>query len=49
MGKSSNIKIEVKLDDHNVPEQVLWMAEDSGQNSPTEAKGLLISIFEKVV
>jgi len=47
MGKTSNIQIEVKLDEQNVPEQVLWMAEDSGQINPTEAKGLLISIFEK--
>ncbi|MBK9272595.1 MAG: gliding motility protein GldC [Saprospiraceae bacterium] len=47
MGKISKIQIEVHLDDLNVPEKVLWTAQDSDSDSPTEAKGLLISIFEK--
>lgn len=47
MTKSSKIQLEVILDEQNVPEKIFWSAEDSSNLKPTEAKGVLISIFEK--
>mgnify|MGYP000196764838 CR=1 FL=1 len=47
MSKTSKIQIVVGLDDQNIPERIYWMSDDASQSKPMEAKGLLVSIFEK--
>ena len=44
--KQSKIAIEVRLDDSNVPERIVWQASD-GNSKWTEAKAFLLSIFDK--
>ena len=43
--KQSEIRINVELDDKNVPEKIFWAAEDL-DNKVTEAKALNISVWE---
>lgn len=46
--KTSNIHLQVKLDENNVPTKIHWSAGD-GPKGPTdaEAKAFLLSIFDK--
>ncbi|MEO6188994.1 MAG: gliding motility protein GldC [Saprospiraceae bacterium] len=47
MSRSSEIKIQVTLDDTNVPDKILWYSSESNNASETEVKAILISIFEE--
>ena len=47
MSKTSDIHIKVQLDAQNVPEDIQWIAKDGGVDSYSQAKGILISFFEK--
>ena len=42
---SSEIKINVGLDENKVPEQISWTAEDGGVNNE-EAKAFLLSVWD---
>lgn len=44
--KKSEIKIEVSLDDHRVPETIQWSAPDQNQIDQG-AKAMLLSFFDK--
>lgn len=43
--KSSDIKITVGLDENNVPDKLLWTAQDGGIEQE-EAKALLLSVWD---
>ena len=43
--KQSEIRVNVELDDKNIPEKIFWAAEDL-DNKVTEAKALNISVWE---
>ena len=43
--KTSDIKITVGLDENNVPEQLLWTAQDGGIEQE-DAKALLLSVWD---
>ena len=43
--KSSDIKITVGLDENNVPDKLLWTAEDGGIEQE-EAKAILLSVWD---
>ena len=45
MGRVSNINFQVHLDDKNIPEKIIWSAEE-GQKE-TEAKAFLLSVLDK--
>ncbi|HPR00918.1 MAG TPA: gliding motility protein GldC [Saprospiraceae bacterium] len=47
MQKKSEIKLEVQLDDKNVPEQILWQASDHPDGAgKQECKAVLLSLFD---
>ena len=43
--KTSDIKITVGLDENNVPDKLLWTAQDGGIEQE-EAKALLLSVWD---
>ena len=43
--KTSNINIQVGLDENNIPEQLRWEASDTGEKA-AEAKAILMSIWD---
>ena len=43
--KQSEIRVNVELDDKNIPEKIFWTAEDL-DNKVTEAKAINISVWE---
>jgi len=45
MSKSSEIKINIELDENHVPEKLLWTAKDGGVENE-EAKTVLLSIWD---
>lgn len=45
--KDSNIQIQVKLDEQNIPEKIFWQASDTGMKSFQEAKCLALSIWDE--
>lgn len=45
MAKNSEIKINIKLDENQVPENLLWTAKDGGIENE-EAKTVLLSIWD---
>ncbi len=47
MSKKSNILIEVGLDDKNVPEKILWTANDGSGEKTQECKAMLLSFFDQ--
>lgn len=48
MSKKSEIKINIKLDDQNVPESIHWMSTDNPEGTEAkECKGMLLSLFDK--
>ena len=44
--KTSNITIQVGLDENNIPEQLRWEASDTGEKA-AEAKAILMSIWDE--
>lgn len=46
MGKESNIKLNVELDENNVPEKIKWTAEDGGVDNAS-AKAFMLSIWDE--
>ena len=47
MGKISEIKITVMLDDNKVPEKIEWEATDSGFDGKKECSSMMISMWDK--
>ncbi|MEP7195827.1 MAG: gliding motility protein GldC [Saprospiraceae bacterium] len=47
MSRTSEIRIQVRLDEANVPDQIQWSATESESPKFESAKGILISIFEE--
>ena len=45
--QSSDIIINVRLDDKKVPEKITWRATDSANADPQEVKAFLLSLFDK--
>ena len=45
MSKTSEIKVNIELDQNNVPEKLTWTAQDGGVNNE-EAKTVLLSIWD---
>ena len=43
--KKEEIKIEIELDDNNVPEKIMWAA--SQNNRTAEAKALILAVWDK--
>jgi gliding motility-associated protein GldC len=43
--KETEITIKVKLDDNNIPEQILWSAPDGGMNDQL-SKAILLSFWD---
>ena len=46
-GKSSDIIINVVLDDNQVPEKMTWAASDRKEDGPQEIKAMLMALFDK--
>ena len=44
--KTSNISIQVGLDENNIPEKLNWEASDTGEKA-AEAKAILMSIWDE--
>ena len=44
--KKSEIKVQIELDEHKVPDQIKWSAPDQKQIDQ-EAKAMLLSFFDK--
>ena len=45
--KKSQINIEVSLDDQQIPEQIHWSATDQQGSGNSEAKAILLALFDK--
>ena len=45
MSKTSEIRVNIELDQNNVPEKLTWSAQDGGVNNE-EAKTVLLSIWD---
>ena len=44
---SSEIKIQIDLDEKRVPEKITWLASDAHQEFPSESKSVFISFLDK--
>lgn len=47
MSKKSQIKIEVELDDNQIPENVSWSATDVEEQGEKQAKAMMLSFWDK--
>ena len=47
MSKISYIKLTVHLDDNRVPEKIEWEAPDSGNDTMSECKSIMLSLWDK--
>ncbi len=47
MNKESTISINVKMDEHFIPEKITWEATDSQEPGISEAKSVMLSIWDK--
>lgn len=47
MKKKAEIKINVVLDEKNMPEKITWKASDSGIENDKEADSMLLSFWDK--
>ena len=45
--RESNITIKVKLDDENVPETILWDADDKGAKGAADTKALSVALWDE--
>lgn len=46
MSKQSNIHIKVDLDEHLVPEKIMWQATDSPEPGTNSAKAMMLSFWD---
>lgn len=46
--KESEIKIKVQLDDQNIPEKILWDADEKGTDGFSESKSMSLSLWDDV-
>ncbi len=46
MAKKSEIKISVSLDENNLPEKILWTAEDAGFSGEKQSKSMMLSLWD---
>jgi len=44
--KKSEIKLTVELDDQNIPEKILWDADEKDQPGPSETKSISLSMWD---
>lgn len=44
--KKSEIKLEVELDKDNIPERIVWDADDKDQPGPSETKSVSLSMWD---
>lgn len=44
--KKSDIRFNVTLDDNQIPEKIMWSAEDSGVQGDKECNSVMISIWD---
>ncbi|QQS36768.1 MAG: gliding motility protein GldC [Ignavibacteriales bacterium] len=47
MPKTTFINLRIQLDDNRVPEKIEWEAPDSGNESLSECKSLMLSLWDK--
>ena len=47
--KKSEIKLTVELDDQNIPEKILWDADEKDQPGPSETKSISLSMWDHKV
>lgn len=45
--KRSTIQLQVSLDETNIPENITWMASDSGMKEPESCKAFMLSLFDE--
>lgn len=43
---TKQIRINVELDEHNVPQRILWDAEDAGLEEPTSCRAMFLSLWD---
>ena len=46
MGKTSEIKFNVTLDENQVPEKINWLATDAGMEKELDSKAIMISVYD---
>lgn len=46
--KTSEIKIQVELDENKLPENIYWQATDSGTDGKTPCRSMLLSMWDHV-
>lgn len=44
--KQAEIKLKITLDDHNVPEQILWESTDSKHKEALPAKAMIVALWD---
>lgn len=44
--RKSEIKFVVELDEENIPEKILWDADEKEQSGPTETKTISVSLWD---
>lgn len=47
MGKKSEIKIEVQLDENNVPQKINWKAEGSEKEGDSLSKAFMLALWDQ--
>ncbi|MCB0395907.1 MAG: gliding motility protein GldC [Flavobacteriales bacterium] len=45
--KKSEINIQVSLDDHHLPETIVWKASDADMKDTEQAKALMMSVWDE--
>jgi len=45
--KKSEINISVELDEQNIPEKILWDADEKEQKGPSETKSMSLSLWDE--
>lgn len=46
MSQTKRISIDVQLDKENVPEQIIWQADDQSGDAPTPCKAMMLSMWD---
>lgn len=47
MGKESEIKFKISLDENQVPEQIQWSAEGSEKNKETLSRAIMLALWDQ--
>jgi len=47
MGKTSEIKLKIELDENHIPEKLHWNAPDSGTTGDRECKAFMLTIWDE--